>query len=150
MMFKLDIRKVCVLEGRLEKLAKDEGLKDEDLVLVELIVDTIPPNYRLTKIEGSPTEYIKKEIKEEDKELEYFDYEDLYEDFKDICDLLYRITSEVIEAGDLETLFRVERVFDDEEQYARRRDVTKKINEKLKQLHNNDKIIDEGDDENEI
>lgn len=57
------IRKVKNLGDRCKKQAKEMGLDKEDLVLVEIeIKQSTPPIYTLTKIEGSPLEFLQKKF----------------------------------------------------------------------------------------
>jgi len=54
------IRKVGVLRHRARKQADDMGLSENDLVLVETDLSTGFPVFTITKIEGSPIEFLKK------------------------------------------------------------------------------------------
>ena len=57
----LRIRKVKVLGARCRKQAEEMGLNPEDLVCVKVTIKSgRPPDYDLTKIEGSPVEWLKK------------------------------------------------------------------------------------------
>lgn len=59
----INVRKVKSLGDRARKKAEEMNLKDDDLVIVETeIIEGRPPRYELTKIEGSPTEFIKENI----------------------------------------------------------------------------------------
>lgn len=64
-----NIRKVNVLDGRVKEKANKMGLDDDDLVLVETeIKKGGKPEYKLTEIEGSATEFLKEELFGEVKE----------------------------------------------------------------------------------
>ena len=55
------VRKVRVLGERVRKLADNMSLDENDLVLVETFITPFPV-YRLTKIEGSPVDFIQKKF----------------------------------------------------------------------------------------
>ena len=55
----VQIRKVRVLGDRARKEADRQGLEENDLVIVETIIDPFP-KYKITKIEGSPIEFLQK------------------------------------------------------------------------------------------
>lgn len=53
------IRTVRVLGDRAKKEAYKQGCKDEDLVIVKTIIEEGHlPRYEITKIDGSPTQYL--------------------------------------------------------------------------------------------
>jgi len=52
------IRKVRALGDRARKQAEAQGLSDDDIVIVNTIIDGGLPNYKITKIEGSPTDFL--------------------------------------------------------------------------------------------
>jgi len=53
------IKKVLVLGAKLKKQAKEQGLTDEDLVLVTTTIhENKPPTYKLEKVIGSPTDWL--------------------------------------------------------------------------------------------
>lgn len=59
----MDIRKAKVLRDRAREKTEEMNLDDNDLVLVETeIYEGKPPEYEITKIEGSPTQFIKEHI----------------------------------------------------------------------------------------
>lgn len=65
------IRKVRVLNDRAKELANEQGLSEDDLVIIRT---TVPPSslpeYTLEKIEGSPSLYLQNKIRK-DSELSH-------------------------------------------------------------------------------
>lgn len=57
----IQIRKVKVLGGRARAKADEMGLEEEDLVIVRMTLTPFPV-YDLEKIEGSPIEYLQKNL----------------------------------------------------------------------------------------
>ena len=55
------IRKVKVLGNRAKEEADKQGLSENDLVIVRTVIGSLP-TYKLTKIEGSPTEFLRDKI----------------------------------------------------------------------------------------
>lgn len=59
-------RKVKVLQGRARDLAEQQGLKENDLVVVRTTIGSLP-NYEIEKVEGNPVEFLfnlgKKQLK---------------------------------------------------------------------------------------
>ncbi|MBI5000186.1 MAG: hypothetical protein HZB92_01470 [Euryarchaeota archaeon] len=51
------IRKVKVLGDRARAQALQQGLGDNDLVLVRTVIGSLP-EYKITKIEGSPIQFL--------------------------------------------------------------------------------------------
>ena len=51
------IRKVRVLGDRAKAVALEQGLGENDLVIVKTIINSLP-QYEITKIEGSPMQYL--------------------------------------------------------------------------------------------
>ncbi len=50
-------RKVKVLEGRAKEQAKEKGYKDEDLVLVKVVSNSLE-SYEVVKVEGDPIKFL--------------------------------------------------------------------------------------------
>lgn len=59
---------------------------------------------------------------------------EIYSDLKYEAELISDILDKVVEVGDLETLIEIEHLLDKKEEYARQRDVTKRINKKIKNM----------------
>ena len=57
----LSIRRVKVLGGRAREQARDEGYDEDDIVLVKETIASLP-KYEFIKVEGSPTEFLKKQM----------------------------------------------------------------------------------------
>ena len=58
------IKKVRVLDDRAKEIAKQKGLKEDDLVIVRIhIKQGSLPVYELEKVEGSPITYLQQKIK---------------------------------------------------------------------------------------
>jgi len=55
------IRKVKVLGDRAKEEAEKQGFSENDLVIVRTVIGSLP-TYKLTKIEGSPTQFIRDKI----------------------------------------------------------------------------------------
>lgn len=58
----------------------------------------------------------------------------IYDDFEYILDLLRDVIQTVIKCDDLETMIALEDLFEKRGEYARQSDVTKRINEKIRNL----------------
>lgn len=59
------IRKVKVLGHRAKEEADKQGLSENDLVIVRTVIGSLP-TYKLTKIEGSPTQFLRDKILKSD------------------------------------------------------------------------------------
>ena len=57
----IQVRKVKMLNDRAEEEAINQGLKDDDLVILKTTYGSLP-TYRVQKIEGSPIKYLQKEL----------------------------------------------------------------------------------------
>ena len=53
------IRKVKVLGYRAKEEADKQGLSENDLVIVRTVIGRPLPTYEITKIEGSPTQFLR-------------------------------------------------------------------------------------------
>jgi len=59
----IQVRKVSVLGDRLRKQADEMGLEENDLVIVRTTIKPgTLPKYDLEKIEGSPIQYLQKNL----------------------------------------------------------------------------------------
>jgi len=56
------IRKVKVLGHRAKEEADKQGLSENDLVIVRTVIGRPLPIYKLTKIEGSPTQFLRDKL----------------------------------------------------------------------------------------